>query len=142
MNLIDVDVIGSKPAQRFLNLPHNAGAAGIARYSSTLPLKSGLGGKEHVRAQPAFGDRLANDLLGAAKSIDRGRVDKVDAMLERGLDGSDRFSFVGSAPHPPADGPSTDSDGRHPERRAGNVHAFHIQFESFCVTDHDPVLSL
>ena len=94
------------------------------------------------RAQPAFGDRPANDLLGAAESIDRGRVDKVDAMLERGLDGSDRFSFVGSTPHPPADGPSPNSNGRHLERRAGNVGTFHVHFESLCLTSHDPVLSL
>src|SRR4030088_2745938 len=106
MNLIDVDVIGPKPAQRFLTLPHDAGAAGIARYSSTLPLKSGLGGNKHVRAQPAFGDRPANDLLGAAESIDRSRVDNVDAMFECGLDGSDRLSFVGSAPPPPDDRPN------------------------------------
>src|SRR5258708_34951234 len=117
MNLIDVNVIGSKPAQRILNLPHDAGAAGIAGYFSTLPLKSGLGGNKHVRAQPAFGDRPANDLLGAAESLDRGRVDNVDAMLECGLDGSDRFSFVGSSPHPPADRPSALSDQRHPDRR-------------------------
>jgi hypothetical protein len=38
---------------------------------------------------PAFGDRPADDLLGAAEAIDRRGVDNVDAMLERGLDGSD-----------------------------------------------------
>src|SRR4030088_2395776 len=106
MNLIDVNVIGSKPAQRILNFPHDAGAAGVARHSSVFPLKSGLGGDKHVRAQPAFGDRPANDLLGTAESIDRSRVDNVDAMLECGLDGSDRLSFVGSAPPPPDDRPN------------------------------------
>src|SRR5258706_9418566 len=85
MNLVDVNVIGSKPAQRILDFPHDAGAAGIARYSSTLPLKSGLAGNKHVRAQPAF-DRLAYDLLGAAKSIDGGGVDDVDAMPQCGPD--------------------------------------------------------
>src|SRR5258708_15736512 len=50
MNLIDVNVIGSKPAQRILNLPHDAGTAGIARYPSSLPLQSDLGGDDHVRA--------------------------------------------------------------------------------------------
>ena len=82
MNLIDVDVVGSKPAQGILDLAHDAGAAGIARYPAALPLQSGLGGNKHVRAQPAFGDRLANDLFGAAESIDRRRIDDVDAMLE------------------------------------------------------------
>ena len=82
MDLIDVDVIGLKPAQGILDLAHDAGAAGVARYPSALPLKSGLGGNKHVRAQPAFGDRPANDLFGAAEAIDRGGVDNVDAMLE------------------------------------------------------------
>src|ERR1700730_11789360 len=72
MNLIDVNVIGSKPAQGILNLPQDASAAGIARYSSALPLQSGLGGNKHFRA-PTLGERPANDLLGPAKSIDRGR---------------------------------------------------------------------
>ncbi len=50
MNLIDVNVIRSKPAQRILNLLHDAGTAGIARYPSSLPLQSDLGGDDHVRA--------------------------------------------------------------------------------------------
>src|SRR5882724_12632573 len=115
MNLIDVDVIGSKPAQGILDFPHDAGAAGIAGYFSAVPLQSGLGGNEHVRAQPAFGDRLADDLLGPAESVDRGGVDNVDAMLECGPNGCDRLSLVGSAPHPSADGPGADGDGRHLE---------------------------
>ena len=32
MNLIDVDVIGSQPAQGVLDLPHDAPAAGITEY--------------------------------------------------------------------------------------------------------------
>src|SRR4029077_8337350 len=91
MNLIDVNVIGSKPAQGIINLPQDAGAARIARYSSAVPLKSGLGGNKHVRAQAAFGNRLAYDLLGTAESIGRSRVDEVDAVLECGPDGSDRL---------------------------------------------------
>src|SRR5258707_2964550 len=49
MNLIDINVIGSQPAQGILNFAQDAGTAGIARYSSTLPLKSGLGGDKHLR---------------------------------------------------------------------------------------------
>ena len=44
MDLIDIDVIGSKPAQGIFDLAHDAGAAGVARYPSALPLKSNLGG--------------------------------------------------------------------------------------------------
>src|SRR5258708_8333539 len=141
MNLIDVDVIGSEPAQGILDLPQDAGTAGIARYLSTVPLKSGLGGNKHVRAQPAFGDRPANNLLGAAESIGRRRVDNVDAMLECGPDGGDRFGFVGSTPHPSADGPGADRDRRYLERCAGNLGKLHFRFESFCLIGHDPVPS-
>src|SRR5882757_8013271 len=136
VNLIDINVVGSKPAQGILDFAQDAGTAGIARYSSTLPLKSDLGSNNDVRAQAALGDRLANDLFRMAESIDRSRVHKIDAMLERGLDGSNRFGFVGSTPHPPADGPSPNSDGRHPERRAGDFRRFHVQFERFCLMIH------
>ncbi len=137
MNLIDVDVIGPKPAQGILNLPQDAGAAGIARYFSTIPLKSGLGGNNHVRAQLTLGKRLAHDLLGTAESIDWSGVNNVDAMLECRADGGDRFGFIGSAPHPPTDGPCTDCDGRHLKRRAWNLGKLHSCFESFCVISHD-----
>ena len=139
MNLIDVDVIGSKPAERILNLSQDAGAAGVARYFPAIPLQSGLGRNQHVRAQPAFGDRLADDLFGAAKPIDRSGVDNIDAMLECAPDGGDGFGFVGAAPHPPADRPRADGDRRHLERGAGNVGKLHFHFESFCVINHDPV---
>ena len=99
MNLINVNVIGLKPAQGIFHLPHDAGTTGVARYSSTLPLKSGLGGNQHVRAQATFGDCLAYDLLGTAESVDRGRVDYVDAMLEGGPDGRNRLSLVLFHPH-------------------------------------------
>src|ERR1700692_982250 len=100
MNLIDVDVIGSKPAQGVLDLPLDAGTAGIAGYFSILLLKPGLGGNKHLRAQFPF-DRLADDLLGAAKSIDRCDVTNIVPMLERGPDGGDGFGFVGATPNPP-----------------------------------------
>src|SRR5712691_12554260 len=110
VNLIDIDVVGSKPAQGIIDLLHDAGAAGVAKYSSTLPLEADLGGNKHARAQARLSDRLADDLLGAAESIDRGGVDDVDAVVQRGPDGRNRLSLVGSAPHPPADGPSADRD--------------------------------
>ena len=139
MNLIDVDVIGSKPAQGVLDLAQDTGAAGIAEYLSALPFQSGLGCNKNLRAQSAFGDRLADDLLRTAESVDRGRVDNVDTMLECGADRSNGLSFVGSAPHPTADGPSSDSNRRHLQRRAGNVGKLHVHLESFCLTSHDPI---
>jgi hypothetical protein len=105
------------------------------------PFKSGLGGDVHIRAHAGLGDCPANDLLGSAKSIDGGRVDDIDAMLQRGTDGGNRFSFIGSAPHPPANGPGAERDGRDLERCAGNIGKLHVHFESFGLTSHDPAPS-
>src|SRR5882757_7656791 len=141
MDLIDVDVIGSKSTQRVFNFSHDASAAGVARYSPTIPLKADLGGDYHARPEPAFGNGSANDLFRATESIDRSCVNNIDTTLEGSLDGSNRFRFVGPTPHPATDGPRTDRDGRHSERRAWNFSAFHFRFESICRTIHDSVLS-
>ena len=42
---------------------------------------------------------LANNLLRVAKSINRGRVDDIDALLDRGADGGDRISASSVPPH-------------------------------------------
>src|SRR3979490_2623116 len=126
MDLIDVDVIGSKFTERVFNFWDDASAAGVAKYSPTIPLKADLGGDYHARAEPAFGNGSANDLFGATESIDRNCVNNIDPTLEGSLDGSDRFRFVGPTPHPAADGPRTDRDGRHSERRAWNFSGFHF----------------
>ena len=58
VDLVDVDVIGSKPAQRILDLLQDARAAGIAEDFSTLPLKPHLGRDEHARAKIVVGEGL------------------------------------------------------------------------------------
>ena len=63
--MVDIDVVGSKPAQRVLNLPQDAGAAGITRHFSALPLQPGLGGNNHIRPQPRFGDAERQDVFRA-----------------------------------------------------------------------------
>ena len=125
VDLVDVDVIGAQPPQRILDLAQDARAAGIAEHAAMLPFKSGLGGDDDARAQAALGDCLADDLLGTAEAVDRSRIDDIDAMLERRPDGGNRGGFVGSAPHPSADGPGAERDARHRKRRARNVGELH-----------------
>jgi hypothetical protein len=142
VNLIDVDMIGSKPAQGILDLLQDAGPAGIAEDASVLPIKPGLGGDEHLRAQAAPGDRLADDFLRAAKPVDRRRIDEVDAMLQRRPDRGHGPCFIGAAPHPTADGPRAERDTRHLERRTPNVGKLQgrlrgVDFESFGLAGHD-----
>src|ERR671934_703099 len=69
VHLIDVDVLGSQPPQRILNLLQDSRAARIAEYSSTLPLKPHLGRDVHARAKVALGDRLADDFFRTAEAI-------------------------------------------------------------------------
>ena len=52
MNLIDIDVIGSKPAQGIFDLAHDAGAAGVAKYAAILPFESDLGGDNDAERSP------------------------------------------------------------------------------------------
>jgi hypothetical protein len=74
-------------------------------------------------------------------AIDRCGVDEVDAVLECGPDGSDGFGFVGTTPHPAADGPGANSDGRHPERGAWNFREIHVCFYGCCLIVHDSIPS-
>ena len=112
MHLIDIDAVGPQPAQRVLDLPQDPRAAGVASDLAVLPFQADLGGDDHVLAQAALGKRLADDLLGAAEAVDRRRVDEIDAVVERGADGGDRFRLVGAAPHPTADRPGAERDAR------------------------------
>src|SRR5260221_13167737 len=139
VNLIDIDVIGSQPAQGVLDFLHDARPTAIARNFIAVPLKSCLRGNNHVRAQLAVSDGLADDLFGSSKSVAWSRIDDVDAMLDRATDRCDGFRFVGSTPHPPANGPGADRNARHFEIRAGDVAKFHIGFEKFSLSCHDLV---
>jgi len=105
VDLIDVDVIGSQPAQRVFDLSQDSRSAGVAEYSSALPLKPHLGRDEHARAKIALGECLADDFLRATKPIGRSGIDETDAMIDRFADGRDGFRLIGSAPHPTADRP-------------------------------------
>ena len=73
VNLVDVDMIGSKPAQGILDLAQDPRAAGIAEYSSVLPFQPGLGGNEHARAQAALGNRLADESPRSGRTRKPGR---------------------------------------------------------------------
>src|SRR5580693_1844537 len=87
MNLIDVDVVGSKPTQGVLDLVHDAAAAGVAKYAPVLPFESNLGGNQHFVTQASLGYRFANDFFRATEAIDRRRIDSIDAVVQRRLNG-------------------------------------------------------
>jgi hypothetical protein len=113
----------------------------FAKNAAILPFEPDLGSNNHLVAQATFGYRLADDLLRAAKSVGRSSVDDIDAMVQGSADGGNGFGFIGAAPHPTADGPGADRNGRHFQRRSRNSGCFHIDFESFSLMSHDTVAS-
>src|SRR5262249_16787122 len=79
MDLIDTNMIDFEPPQRILDLADDPCAARIAGDLAILPLKANLRCDNRLRAQTAFGNRLADDLFGTAKSVDGSGVDEIDA---------------------------------------------------------------
>src|SRR5208337_5118617 len=69
VDLVDIDVIGTKPSQRVFELALDPIPAGIAKNLAVLPFKPDLRGDDHARAQAAFSDSLANDFFRTAEPI-------------------------------------------------------------------------
>ncbi len=139
MNLVDVDVIGSKPAQGILDLAQNPGTAGIAEYSSVLPFQPGLGGNKHARAQSALSNCLADELFRPAEPVSRSGINDIDAVIDRIPDRRDRFGFISATPHPASDSPGADRHTRYAERCAGYVGMLHVQVECLRWRRHGPL---
>src|SRR5205807_458962 len=76
-----------------------------------VPSHHALGRDDHAVTRPAL-DRLADQLFAVTHAIDGGGVDRVDTVVERGANGVERVAFFVAAPHPPADGPGAEDDGR------------------------------
>ena len=83
MALVEVDVVGLQTLERgvdlLVDLRSREPGVGVAHREEDL-------GGEHVGGALAPGERLAQQRLGRAPSIDVGGVDEVDAGLEGGID--------------------------------------------------------
>src|SRR5258708_17393027 len=64
VNLVDVDVIGSQPAQRIVYLAQDARAAGVAENAAMLPFKAGFGCDDDAPTPAPFGDFLTDNFFG------------------------------------------------------------------------------
>jgi len=100
MHEIDIDVVGTQSTQRIIDLAKNSSAARIAVYLGVAPFQPGLGRDHRLPAHAR--NRLADDLLGYAKAVDRRGIDEVDALVQCRTNRGDRLAFVGSPPHPAA----------------------------------------
>ena len=141
VHLVDIDVIGAQTPQRVFDLARDALAARVAEHASVAPLQADFGGDDRARAQSGRRQRLADDFLGAAESVDRRGVDDGDALIQRGADRLDRFLLVAAAPHPAAYGPGADGDARDFDRGAGDPGEWHVGVERFRIAAHDLLLS-
>ena len=92
MHLIDVDEVGAQAAQRILDFVVDAGAAGVAERLAVLPVEPDFRRDNGAVTPAAFGERLADDFLGLAESVDRRGIDQRDATIQRRTDRADRLS--------------------------------------------------
>jgi hypothetical protein len=97
VDLVEVDPIGLEPAERILDLANDP-AARVAELIGIVPHRPVHLGREHDVVAPAAGECLADDLLRLPACVDVGRVDEVDARIERPVDDADALVVVRISP--------------------------------------------
>ncbi len=124
MHLVNIDVVGLQAPQRVLKLLQNSFAAGVALNRTRGPIEAHLGCEDNIVPAPVLVNGFANDLFRTPLSINRRRVDQVDALVERRMNRANGLLFVRSAPHPAANSPGTQSDPGAFESCTFNVDVF------------------
>src|SRR5882762_4460814 len=104
VHLVDINVVGSEPTQRILELLENALARGVAFDFALSPIDADFGGNDNAVSATIL-EGIAHQFFGTTKAVDGRCVDQVDAQVECGMNGTDGFFLIRSAPHPTADGP-------------------------------------
>ncbi len=127
VHLVEIDGVGLEPPQRGFGFLDDPRLAGIAKWLTVLPVEPDLGGDVDALAPVAVRQRLADDFLGTAESVDGRGIDQIDAAIERGVDGADGVALVAAAPHPAADRPGAECDARSANGRSGNIDEFHVR---------------
>jgi hypothetical protein len=87
MTLVEVDVIGTEPPQRCVELLEHV-LAGQAAFGGPLPHREEHLRREHVRRASRARQRRSDDLFGPAACILVGRVEEVDTQVTCTLDAS------------------------------------------------------
>jgi hypothetical protein len=121
VDLVEVDCVHPEPRKACLDLASKGVApqALLGRPPRTLGLAAL---REHVRtlALAERGESAPHHLLGVPEAVLRGRVDPVDAELERVVDRGERVLVVLRAPAPVVLGPA---DRPRAEAGAGDLEA-------------------
>src|ERR1700674_3779595 len=131
--LIDIDIIRLEATQRILKLLENALARGVAFDLAIRPIESDFGGKDNALSVTTLAQGFTHDFFRTSKAVNGRCVDQVDALVECGMNGADGFLFVGSAPHPAADGPGAERDSGTNKVRTVDFDVFQHDCPSRCL---------
>ena len=92
--VVDVDVVGADPLERCVaGRQHVLAVPADAKPFPLFVADVAELGREHDLVAPAL-DRPADESLVGERAVDVGRVEEVDAELERALDRRDRLGLV------------------------------------------------
>ena len=86
VDLVEVDVVGAQAAQGGIELRHDRLAGQPAGVAPSVHGEVHLGGDHHFIAVGHVAQGPPDDLLAGAQRIGVGRVEEVDAKLQRPLD--------------------------------------------------------
>ena len=78
----DVHVVGLEIFQRCSEVPLEKVRRAIAEDLTVLPIQAGLGSNEDFIPTILLSQGLADDFLGGAKAVNRGRVNEIDTLLQ------------------------------------------------------------
>jgi polysaccharide pyruvyl transferase WcaK-like protein len=92
MDDVQVDVVGTEPAQALLHLMHDPAPRVAAAVRALAHREVHLGGENNVVA--AALQRLADDLLALAGGVHISGVDEVDALVQGGVDDPDAVGMI------------------------------------------------
>src|SRR5690606_9681304 len=125
VQLIEVDRLDAEPPQTPLAFLDHFRAARRSTDVRAVVTKAELREDERSPRSRELADGPADDRLRPARAVDRRRVDPVDAVVDRRMDGRDAVRIVLAAPLPAADGPRPDADRRDLEARCSQCASNH-----------------
>jgi hypothetical protein len=125
MQLIEIDVIGTEPAEAAVTLGVDISRARRPVGRVAVHPEAELRENQRSLRRRQLLDRSADNFLGMAGPVDRGGVDPVDAVVDRGVNGIDAQRIVLSTPHVAADRPGPQTNRRHLETAAPQLSSLH-----------------
>src|SRR6516162_9837066 len=111
MEIEELDAISAEAAQAFVDFAAELIGPAVGDHLVALEVNAALGGDDHLIAAGA--DRAANEVFAlAARAVDVGGIEVIDAEVEAGLDGGNAIVVVDIERADASDGPAAEGDGR------------------------------